>query len=301
VKRLLVIAIAAGALQACAGAIVVAPQKPDTPGPVAIVLQDIGTISLVIDPDRGGAIVSANAIDGDSRSPEMVDNTSPTGRQWQAAFWDGPCSLLSDQALCTGAPNCLNPTAAGDACGRRSGGTVLERTPSSITIESRPLDFSASPARPLLVRTRITIAGLGLLRLDYHVTNESAQSFGADAWQTLPVLFTPPEYSSVTSYLPDGSFVYPDRDRASVTDDQWRSWSPDWVARSTSDGWTVLVYVPGRHPWSVGFPGEQSPGAGWMQPLQWLELAPGESGDATAWIAVGRSLGQVRQRIGSIQ
>lgn len=267
----------------------VAPVPPD-----GLILQDIGTLALVVDPSRGAAISHLWARDGSRRSPDMIDNLSPTGRQLQAAWWDGPCRAVSDTDLCAGAPNCLNPTAAGDACGRRSGGTVVEHTADHITVESTPLDFSGTLQRPLTVVTTVTLAGPGLIRLDYRITNVSGRPFGGAAWQTIPVLFSPPEYSVLSGACPDAC--------ETVTDDLWRRQSPqEWQGRSTPEGWSMVILAPGLHPWSVGFPGAQSPGAGWMQPLLWLPLAPGQTETVTVWIAVGPTLSIARARLQSIQ
>ena len=72
----------------------------------------------------------------------------------------------------------------------------------------------------------------------------------------------------------------------------------NWVALSTDDGLAVALYAPGDHLWSIGLGGGGDKPTSFLQAWQWLELAPEQTGTATAWIVVGTSLDQLRQRIG---
>lgn len=300
--RLAALVLAAVAIHACTGALAGGTLSLHQETPLKV-LTDGVSVDVQVDPARGGAIPYVRILNGGytETSGNIVDQTSPTGRELQAAFWTGQNPPCSDGDLCN--RHCLgalNPTQAGDACGLVSGGTVLAQSPTSITVRSQPRDFSASTARPLQLDATVAIVAPGVLRLDYAVTNLSATVFGDDAWQNLPVLFTVPAFDVVTL---DGRGAV---DNASlpfenVVADVWRGEGPiDWVARSNADGWTVLLYVPGLHPWSIGKPGAQSPGAGWMQPLIWMELQPGESAALTAWIVVGRTLDQAITRLGTV-
>src|SRR5665213_1601797 len=181
-KRVVVAAIALAGLQACSGALAggtVASLKSAVPLPV---LTDGASMSLELDPARGGAITYLNILDGDAghASGNIVDNGDQVGRQMQAALYDGssvPVAGATFDPACwpaTGA-SCLwgnDPVQAGNADEVGSGGQILSQSATAITTQTTPLQWDVRRGRSQmdLVQT-VAVISPGVVRIDYRVTN----------------------------------------------------------------------------------------------------------------------------------
>lgn len=270
---------------ACASA----PSAPARPPAQRLELRD-DTLAVAIDVTRGGAITSLVALEAGETSPELVDNGDLTGRSIQASLYDGHWG--PDCWPCNG--TCAwgnNPVQEGDACQRLSGGALVTQTPTSLVTTTTPRQWnSALGVSRLALQQTLTLVAPGVLRIDYRVTNHDLAPIGADNWHELPVAYLSPS-------LTRGTTSAGQQTQTPMTG--FRDGS-DWVALSAPAGWTVALVAPGDHLWSIGFGGDTKP-TSWLQAWQWLELQPEQTGTATAWLVVGRTLDQVRARIAGIR
>lgn len=260
-------------------------------------LTDAHTLTVMVDPDRGGAIAYLNILDGDPAraSGNVVDSGDKTGRQIQASFYNGHWD--ADSWPCNNASQVWgwNPVQEGNACQVASGGRVRDRSATFISTYTEPLHWNSLSGRAKLgLRQTVAIIAPGVLKIDYTVLNHEAFTIGADNWHELPVAYLSAAFE-FGSFIDDGGTLH----HTATAQTAFRAGAP-WVALSRVDGWTVALYAPGDHLWSIGFGGGDKP-TSFLQAWQWLELAPEQQGTATAWLVVGRSLDQVRQRLEAIR
>ena len=269
--------------------------SPVAPPPPSTQLVTIGdsTVSFTIDVLRGGAIVDLRAED----SGNIVDNGDATGRQIQAALYDGTWS--PDFWPCPGGTLAQwgnDPVQAGNACETPSGGQVLSQSP--LTTQTTPLQWNASLGRSTmdLVQT-LTIVAPGVLKIDYRVTNLGMAEFGADNWQEMPGAYFDARFSTAW-YMSTGVLTSFGATHAGANDLRPLTTSEPWIALTRDDGWAVALVLPGHlTPWALQLGGGGDKPASFLDALQWLHLAPGQTQTNTAWVVVGRSLDEVRARI----
>lgn len=243
---------------------------------------------VTVDIDRGGAIIALDLHDGNGN---LIDNGDQTGRSLQASLYDGHWDANSWPCNNTSQVWGWNPVQEGDACQALSGGHIESITPTSIATSTTPRQWNSLRGVSRLALTQtLTIVSPGVLRIDYTVTNHEAFTIGTDNWHELPVAYLNPA-------LTLGTTAKGPQTRTSMLG--FRDGS-DWVSLSTDAGLTVALYAPGDHLWSIGFGGDTKP-TSWLQAWQWLELAPEQTGTATAWLIVGHSLDEVRARLSTLK
>jgi lysozyme family protein len=288
---------AIASLQACTGALAggtVSSLKAADPLPV---LTDGTSLAVEVDPARGGAMPYLAIYDGGAAhaSGNVVDNGDQTGRQIQASLYNGHWD--ADSWPCNDASQIWgwNPVQEGNACQATSGGRVESSTATSIVTSTTPRQWNSRLGTSKVdLRQTLTIVAPGVLRIDDQVTNHEAFTIGADNWHELPVAYLSPAFEFGSYVDLDGALQH------TATSHLVFGTGAPWVALSTVAGWTVALYAPGDHPWSIGFGGGDKP-ASFLQAWQWLELAPEQTGVATTWLVVGRTLDQVRERIAALE
>lgn len=261
---------------------------PANPARLETIADD--TLSLGIDVNRGGAIVSLELRDGGPPTGNLVDNGDLTGRSIQASLYDGHWG--PDSWPCNNATQVWgwNPVQEGDACQTLSGGHVDAFAPMALRVSTTPRQWNSLRGLSRVALTEVlTLPAAGVVKIDYILTNHEAFTIGSDNWHELPVAY-------LNSALTIGTTSAGQQTRVSMPG--FRDGS-DWVALSRADDVTVALYAPGQHLWSIGFGGGDKP-TSFLQAWQWLELAPEQTGTSTAWLIVGRSLDQVRGRIATL-
>lgn len=274
---------------ACASA----PTQPPAAPSHLVTLRD-GTLTVTADVSRCGALVGLVAYDDASgqSTDNIINQGDDTGREVQASLYDG--HWAPDYWPCPGGTLAQwgnNPVQAGNACEQRSGGVILSQTPTSLTVSCTPRQWNAAlgPSQITLVAT-VTLQPTGIVRLDYQVTNAGTTTIGTDNWHELPVAYLDASFSAGF----DANGLRSDVSRINFTQ------VGSYIAVSDPLGWTVALVAPGPHPWSIGFGGDTKP-TSWLQAWQWLELAPQQTGTATAWLVVGRTIAEAEARMGGVR
>ena len=256
-----------------------------------MVLRD-ASLEVSVDVSKGGAITYLNILDGAEFSGDIVNHGDVTGREIQFAYYDShrfddscwPC-----KAMCLWGPS--NPVQEGNACQQRSGGALLASSETQIVTRTAPREWNSQRGVSTLeLQQTLTLVSPGALRVDYQVTNRGLATIGADNWHEAPVAYVTPAFSQGT--LSDGRT--PTRSMIGFRDDH------GWIALSRPDGWTVALYARGDHLSSIGLGGGGDKPTSYLQLWQWMELNAGETGTATAWLVVGRSIEIVRARLASV-
>ncbi len=274
----------------------VATRDPAHPPQIETIADE--SMRVQSDVARGGAIIGLDVLEAGSSSGNLIDNGDLTGRsvqaslydgQWGPDFWPCPGGTLGQWGY--------NPVQEGDACQTLSGGAVVSHTPTSIVTSTTPRQWNAALGASKITLTQtLTIAGPGILRIDYTVTNHEAVTVGAGNWHELPCVYLNPRLT-LGAYIGANGHL----ERPAVTLTAFRTGGEPWVAVSDQAGWTVALYAPADHPFSINFGTQPGKETTLLQAWQWLELAPEQTGTSTAWLIVGHSLEQVRQRIGDIR
>lgn len=262
------------------------------------VLTDHATLAIGLDPARGGAMPYLDILDGAAESGNLINNSDSTGRQLQTAYydgqWDGDC-WPSLTATCFWG---YNPVQAGDAEERGSGGSLVSQSDTSIVTTTTPRQWDARQGfSRLTLQQTVAIVAPGTLRIDYQYTSHETRALGLMNRHEMPCVYLLPA-------LTLGGYVGADGlERPSVGLSDVQTGGEPWMAASDPlTGYTVAVYAPASDThFSLDFGTQPGKETTLLQAWQSLILAPEQTATATAWIVVGHSLDQVRQRIGDIQ
>lgn len=255
------------------------------------------TLFVQVDPSRGGAIPYLSIMDGTNQSGNLINVSDYTGRALQASYydgqWDGDC-WPSLTATCVWG---YNPTEAGDADERGSGGSLVSQSDTSIVTTTTPRQWDARQGfSNLTLQQTVTIIGEGTLRIDYQYTSHETRALGLMNRHEMPCVYLSPT-------LTLGAYVGADGlERPSVGLSDVQTGGEPWMAASNPlTGYTVAVYAPASDThFSLDFGTQPGKETTLIQAWQSLILAPEQTATVTAWIVVGPSLDVVRQRIAHI-
>ncbi len=140
-----------------------------------------------------------------------------------------------------------------------------------------------------------------MIKIDYRVTNQEDHEIGADNWQEMPGAYFDARFSTGW-YIDPAGVLTPFRVSHTGTNDlRPLTTGEPWIALTRDDGYAVALMLPSHlTPWAMQLGGGGDHPASFLDALQWLQLAPGQTQTNTAFVVVGRSLDQVRTRISAL-
>jgi hypothetical protein len=265
----------------------------------SVVRLDNGVLQLGVEPRCGGTIVELSL-----RGRNLVNNADCTGRQVQAALYDGNAAYDS----CAGCQGVWgwDPVQGGDI--HNFGSPVLARrvTADSVYIATRPNEWypddkGGGPGRPVpsdvLIEQTVSFVPnyRHAVRLHYRITHLHADTH-ASALQEFPAVYVNSEYDRFVTYagprpwtgdaVSVGRLSGPDQPAP-----QWRI-SEHWAALVNDQGVGLTVFVPQQYPYAQGVqfpgtPGEFGFGANYFRPHVPFTFGPGSILEGEIYLIVG--------------
>jgi hypothetical protein len=253
----------------------------------SVIRLDNGVISFGIEPRCGGTLVELTL-----RGRNLLNNADCTGRQVQAALYDGNASY-DDCSGCKGTWG-WDPVQGGDI--HNFGSPVLEKsvTPNSIYIKTRPNEWypdnkGGGPGRPvasdvIIEQTISFVPGYShALRVQYRITHIGADTH-ATAVQEFPAVWVNREFDHFITYsgtqpwtndaVTVGQLAGPGQPAPQ------RRVSERWAALVDRDGLGLMVFAPQQYPYAQGFQfagaaGQYGFGANYFRPHVPFTFTPG--------------------------
>jgi Bacterial Ig domain len=273
-----------------------------------VVRLDNGIIQFGVEPRCGGTLVEVSW-----RGRNFVNNADCTGRQVQAALYDGNATYDS----CSGCQGNWgwDPVQGGDI--HNFGSPLLAKrvTPDSVYIATRPNEWypdnkGGGPGRPvpsdvMIEQTASFVPDYPYaVRLHYRITHLNSDTH-ASAVQEFPAVWVNQEYDRFVSY--DGTRPWTGRPvTASLLTGAGqaapvRYVSEHWAALVNAQGVGLTVYVPNQYPYAVSFQldgtsGEFGSGANYFRPHVPYMFGPGSVLEGDVYVIAG-DYRQARQDI----
>jgi len=265
-----------------------------------VVRLDNGFVQLGINPRCGGTLTEFRVLVG-GPNPNLVNNYDCTGRQIQAAFYDG--NQIYDACAGCGGVWGWGPVQGGDRYNFGSPVTDLSLDGDSIYVATRPYEWfpdgkGGGPGRPiqsdLLVEQWLsfTQASPYAIMLHYKITHLGTDTH-ANTVQEFPAVYLNLDYNQFVHY--SGTRPW---EGDSVTTESLGSLTPQryvperWAALVDGTGNGLTVYVPHQHPyvsgWSVsGTGGEYGFAANYLLPFSPFTFGPGAVMEGDIYLIAG--------------
>ncbi len=276
-----------------------------------VVRLDNGAIQFGVEPRCGGTLVEVSV-----GGRNFVNNSDCTGRQVQAALYDGNAQYDSCSG-CQGAWG-WDPVQGGDI--HNFGSPLLAKrvTADSVYIATRPNEWypdnkGGGPGRPvpsdvIIEQTASFVPGLRYaVRLHYRITHLNSDTH-ASAVQEFPAVWVNQEYNHFVSYegtrpwtgAPLTATLLSGPEQASPQ----RFMPEHWGSLVNDEGVGLTVYVPQQYPYAIGFqfsgtPGVFGSGANYFRPHVPFTFGPGSIFEADIYVIAG-DYRQARQDIGAL-
>jgi hypothetical protein len=264
-----------------------------------VVRLDNGVIQFGIEPRCGGTLVEVSL-----RGKNFVNNADCTGRQVQAALYDGNASYDS----CSGCEGNWgwDPVQGGDIHNFGSPLVAQRVTADSVYIATRPNEWypdnkGGGPGRPvpsdvMIEQTASFVRDYPYaVRLHYRITHLNSDTH-ASAVQEFPAVWVNQEYDHFVSYAGirpwTGRPVSAELLTAPSGAAPVRYVSEHWAALVNAQGVGLTVYVPKQYPYAVslrlpGTPGEFGSAANYFRPHVPFMFGPGTVLEGDVYVIAG--------------
>jgi hypothetical protein len=264
-----------------------------------VIRLDNGVIQFGVEPRCGGTLVEVSL-----RGRNFVNNADCTGRQVQAALYDG-----NDQYdACSGCDGIWgwDPVQGGDI--HNFGNALIAKrvTPDSVYIATRPNEWypdnkGGGPGRPVPSDVMIEQTASFMpdyryaVRLHYRITHLNSDTH-ASAVQEFPAVWVNQEYKRFVSYSGTrpwtGRAVSSDVLTAPGQTVPMRYVPEHWAALVNEEGMGLTVYVPQQYPWVAGLQlsgtsGEFGSGANYFRPHVPFTFGPGTVFEGDVYVIAG--------------
>lgn len=264
-----------------------------------VVRLDNGVIQFGVEPRCGGTLVEVTW-----RGRNFVNNSDCTGRQVQAALYDG-------NATYDGCSGCQgnwgwDPVQGGDIHNFGSPLLAKKVTADSVYIATRPNEWypdnkGGGPGRPVPSDVMIEQTASFLpdyryaVRLHYRITHLNSDTH-ASALQEFPAVWVNQEYKRFVFYggtTPwTGRAVSSDVLTAPGQAQPVRYVPEHWAALVDEEGVGLTVYVPQQYPWVAGLQlsgtsGEFGSGANYFRPHVPFTFGPGTVFEGDVYVFAG--------------
>jgi hypothetical protein len=264
-----------------------------------IVRLDNGVLRVGIETRCGGTLVELSM-----RGQNLVNNADCTGRQIQAALYDGN----STYDACSGCEGIWgwDPVQGGDI--HNSGSPVLAQrvTADSIYIATRPNEWypdnkGGGPGRPVasdvVIEQTVSFVPnyLHALRLHYRISHLGSDTH-ASAVQEFPAVWVNRGFDNFVTYSGPhpwtGDAVSVARLNGTTHPAPQRRVSERWAALVNDQSLGLMVFVPQQYPYALGFQfdgaaGEFGFGANYFRPHIPFAFGPGSVLEADVYLIVG--------------
>jgi len=265
-----------------------------------VVRLDNGVIQFGVEPRCGGTLVEVSW-----RGQNFVNNADCTGRQVQAALYDGNATYDS----CSGCQGNWgwDPVQGGDIHNFGSPLIAKNVTANSVYIATRPNEWypdnkGGGPGRPVLSDVMIEQTASFVpdypyaIRLHYRITHLNSDTH-TSAVQEFPAVWVNQEYDRFVSYtglrpwtgrpVSADLLTAPGQTAAPV-----RYVSEHWAALVNAQGVGLTVYVPNQYPYAVslqlaGTSGEFGSGANYFRPHVPYTFGPGSVLEGDVYVIAG--------------
>jgi Bacterial Ig domain len=264
-----------------------------------VVRLDNGVIQLGVEPRCGGTLVEVSL-----RGRNFVNNADCTGRQVQAALYDGNDKYDS----CSGCEGIWgwDPVQGGDIHNFGSALIAKNVTTDSVYIATRPNEWypdnkGGGPGRPVPSDVMIeqTISFIReyryAVRLHYRITHLNSDTH-ASAVQEFPAVWVNQEYDRFVSYAGTkpwtGGALSSDLLTVPGQDAPIRYVPEHWAALVNADGIGLTIYVPQQYSYVAGLqlagtPGEFGSGANYFRPHVPFTFGPGSVLEGDVYVIAG--------------
>ncbi len=264
-----------------------------------VIRLDNGVIQFGVEPRCGGTLVEVSL-----RGRNFVNNADCTGRQVQAALYDGN----DKYDACSGCDGIWgwDPVQGGDI--HHFGNALIAKrvTADSVYIATRPYEWypdnkGGGPGRPVPSDVMIEQTASFMpdyryaVRLHYRITHLNSDTH-ASALQEFPAVWVNQEYKRFVSY----SGTSPWTGRAVSSDLLTAPWQAQpmryvpehWAALVNEEGVGLTVYVPQQYPWVAGLQlsgtsGEFGSGANYFRPHVPFTFGPGTVFEGDVYVIAG--------------
>lgn len=264
-----------------------------------VVRLDNGVIQFGVEPRCGGTLVEVSL-----QGRNFVNNADCTGRQVQAALYDGNATYDS----CSGCEGIWgwDPVQGGDI--HHFGSPLLAQkvTADSVYIATRPNEWypdnkGGGPGRPvpsdvMIEQTASFMPGYPYaVRLHYRITHLNSDTHAA-AVQEFPAVFVNQEYDRFVSYAGTrpwtGGALSSDLLTVSGQAVPVRYVPEHWAALVNEQGVGLTVYVPQQYPYAVSFQlsgtsGQFGSGANYVRPHVPFMFGPGSVLEGDVYVFAG--------------
>jgi hypothetical protein len=264
-----------------------------------VVRLDNGVIRFGVEPRCGGTLVEMSV-----QGRNFVNNADCTGRQVQAALYDGN----STYDACSGCQGIWgwDPVQGGDIHNFGSPLIAKRVTPDSVYIATRPNEWypdnkGGGAGRPvssdvMIEQTASFMPGYAYaVRLHYKITHLGSDTH-ASAVQEFPAVWVNQEYDRFVSYAGTkpwtGGPVSSDALTVPGQAVPERYVPEHWAALVNEEGIGLTVYVPQQYPYAAGLqlagtPGEFGMGATYFRPHVPFTFGPGSVLEGDVYVFAG--------------
>ena len=264
-----------------------------------VVRLDNGVIQFGVEPRCGGTLVEISM-----QGRNFVNNSDCTGRQVQAALYDGNAAYDS----CAGCQGVWgwDPVQGGDI--HNFGSPLLAKTVTSdsVYIATRPNEWypdnkGGGPGQPvpsdvMIEQTASFVPGFShAVRLHYKITHLGSDTH-ASTVQEFPAVYANQEYNRFVSYagtMPwTGGAVSSDVLTVPGQAVPMRYVPEHWGALVNDQGLGLTIFVPQQYPYAAGLqfpgtPGEFGSGANYFRPHVPFMFGPGSILEGDVYVIAG--------------
>jgi hypothetical protein len=267
-----------------------------------VVHLDNGVIRVGLEPRCGGTVVELRLKEVSGQN--LVNNSDCTGRQIQAALYDGKATYDAC-AGCSGVWG-WNPVQGGDRY--NFGSRLLEMIGgvASVRIATQPYEWfpdnkGGGPGQPVVSDVRIEqtasfmLASPYAVRLHYRIAHLGSDAH-ANAEQEFPAVYVNSGYRHLVSYAGTQPWTGGDVrwDELTIPGNPIPQHyvSERWVAVVDDWGFGLTVYVPEQYPYAIGLrfagtSGEYGSGASFVRPHVPFSFGPGIVLESDVYLIAG--------------
>jgi len=272
-----------------------------------VVHLDNGVIRFGLEPRCGGTLVELSVL-----GQNLVNNSDCTGRQVQAALYDGKAAYDSQEVWG------WDPVQGGDIYNFGSPLLTMTTSQDSVYIATQPYEWypdnkGGGPGRPvpsdvMIEQTASFVPGYPYaVRLHYRITHFGLDTHGY-AVQEFPAVYVNRGYDHFVSYAgtaPWTSGVVSENMLSAQGQPALMHYvSEHWAAFVNDQGVGLTVYVPQQYPYAAGFQisgttGEYGWGANYFRPHVPFAFGPGSVLEGDVYVIAG-DYREARQTIAAL-